>query len=165
MPSRDSVAPNSPATATATMPRGAIQETSSRSLTPSPAPMAEELYAQQEKIRAVRGLRERTEQQRRDWAFKVLGTDRPAELSDLLLEFSGNVHRDWLDKEWKPWKELTSSSDMTKEEQQAAIASGMMEDPEEIRKEQERKKLEEEERKRKAIEALPAPWTNTASST
>ena len=100
-----------------------------------------------------------TEQQRREWAFKVLGTDRTAELSDLLLEFSGNVHRDWLDKEWKPWKELTSSSDMTKEEQQAAIASGMMEDPEEIRKEQERKKLEEEERKRKAIEALPAPWT------
>ena len=102
-----------------------------------------------------------TEDTRRDWVYKVVNTNHPGALCDLILELASSTHDSWLEPWWKPWKIIKQDTIMTKEEQAAAIASGMLEDPIKVKEaEVERKRKEEEERKKKKQDDLPVPWSD-----
>jgi hypothetical protein len=119
------------------------------------------MLAMEEVIPSQARLHLATENERRDWQHKVLASEHPGVLCDLILEMANAVHDSWLEPWWQPWKVIKHDTQMTLEEQQAAIASGMLEDPVKVKAaEMERKRKEEEERKKRKEAELPTPWTD-----
>jgi hypothetical protein len=67
-----------------------------------------------------------SEEKRRNWIFRVLGTNNPAILSDLLAELANTIEPLWLESWWEPWSAPEEQAVMTAEEEQAAVASGYL---------------------------------------